>query len=146
MPNRIHVAFVTGLLLAGASFGLAQTHTQIKNVPVKPTSPASGKMMYDSYCAVCHGVDGRGNGPAAPALKEPATDLTQMSKKNGGDFPDAHVYAVLQFGTETAAHGTKDMPVWGPALRSLDKGSPTSEMLEHQRLVNLTNYLRSLQD
>ena len=145
MPNRIHVAFVAGLL-ATAAFGIAQTNTTIKNVPVKQTSPASGKVMYDSYCAVCHGVDGRGNGPAGPALKQPATDLTQLAKQNGGNFPEAHVYSVLQFGTETAAHGSKDMPVWGPALRSLDRGSPTPGMLEHQRIANLTNYLRSLQE
>lgn len=145
MPNRIHVAFVAGLL-ATAAFGIAQTTPQIKNVPVQHTSPASGKIMYDSYCAVCHGVDGRGNGPAAPALKQPATDLTLMAKQNGGKFPGAHIYAVLQFGTETSAHGSKDMPVWGPALRSLDRGSPTTEMVQHQRIVNLTNYLRTLQE
>lgn len=145
MPNRIHVAFVAGLL-ATAAFGIAQTTPQIKNVPVQHTSPASGKIMYDSYCAVCHGMDGRGNGPAAPALKQPATDLTLMAKQNGGKFPDAHIYAVLQFGTETSAHGSKDMPVWGPALRSLDRGSPTTEMVQHQRIVNLTNYLRTLQE
>ena len=145
MPNRIHVAFVAGLL-ATAAFGIAQTTPQIKNVPVQHTSPASGKVMYETYCAVCHGVDGRGTGPAAPALKQPATDLTQMTKQNGGKFPDAHIYAVLQFGIETSAHGSKDMPVWGPALRSLDRGSPTTEMVQHQRIVNLTNYLRTLQD
>lgn len=145
MPNRIHVAFVAGLL-ATAAFGIAQTNTTIKNVPVKQTSPASGKVMYDTYCAVCHGVDGRGNGPAGPALKQPATDLTQMARQNGGNFPEAHVYSVLQFGIETPAHGSKDMPVWGPALRSLDRGTPTADMLQHQRIVNLTNYLRSLQE
>ena len=63
MPNRIHVAFVAGLL-ATATFGIAQTATQIKEVPVKETSPASGKQMYSTYCAVCHGVDGKGSGPA----------------------------------------------------------------------------------
>ncbi|HKO12550.1 MAG TPA: cytochrome c [Acidobacteriaceae bacterium] len=145
MSNRIHVAFVAGLL-ATAAFAIAQTKPQIKNVPVQHTSPASGKMMYDTYCAVCHGVDGRGNGPAAPALKDAATDLTQMAKQNGGKFPDAHIYAVLQFGSDTSAHGSKDMPVWGPALRSLDRGSPTTEMVEHQRIVNLTTYLKTLQD
>ena len=64
MPNRIHVAFVAGLL-ATAAFGIAQTTTQLKEVPVTQTSPASGKQMFTTYCAVCHGADGRGNGPAA---------------------------------------------------------------------------------
>ncbi|HLJ77166.1 MAG TPA: cytochrome c [Acidobacteriaceae bacterium] len=145
MPNRIHVAFVAGLL-ATAAFGIAQTGTQIKTVPVKQTSPASGKQMYETYCAVCHGMDGRGTGPAAVALKDAPTNLVQLAKQNGGNFPDAHVYAVLQFGVENSAHGSKDMPVWGPALRSLNEGTPTSSMLEHQRIANLTNYLKSLQE
>lgn len=145
MPNRIHVAFVAGLM-ATAAFGIAQTNTQIKTVPVKQTSPASGKQMYDTYCAVCHGADGRGNGPAAVALKAAPTNLVQLAKQNGGRFPDAHVYAVLQFGTETTAHGTKDMPVWGTALRSLNPGTPSPEMQEHQRLANLTNYLKTIQE
>jgi mono/diheme cytochrome c family protein len=144
MPNRIHVAFVAGLL-ATATFGIAQTATQIKEVPVKETSPASGKQMYSTYCAVCHGADGRGNGPAASALKVHPTDLVQLTKDNGGKFPGNHVYAVLQFGTETTAHGSKDMPVWGPALRSLDRGTPSPDMQEHQRIANLTNYLKTLQ-
>src|ERR1700691_1102403 len=144
MPNRIHVAFVAGLL-ATAAFGIAQTSTQVKEVAGTQTSPASGKQMYTTYCAVCHGVDGRGNGPAAVALKAQPTNLVQLAKDNGGKFPGAHIYAVLQFGTEASAHGTKDMPVWGPALRSLDGGSPQSDMQEHQRIANLTNYLKSLQ-
>lgn len=109
------------------------------------TSPASGKQMYSTYCAVCHGVDGRGNGPAASALKVPPTDLTVLSKANNGKFPGAHIATVLQFGMETPAHGTKDMPVWGPALRSLDRGTPSPEMDEHLRIANLTSYLKSLQ-
>jgi mono/diheme cytochrome c family protein len=112
---------------------------------MKSTSPASGKQMYSTYCAVCHGVDGKGSGPAAAALKERPTNLAQLARDNGGKFPDAHIYSVLQFGMETTAHGSKDMPIWGPALRSLDKGSPSPEMEEHQRLANLTNYLKTLQ-
>ncbi|HSY01533.1 MAG TPA: cytochrome c [Acidobacteriaceae bacterium] len=144
MPNRIHVAFVAGLL-ATAAFGIAQTTTQLKEVPVTQTSPASGKQMFTTYCAVCHGADGRGNGPAAVALKVQPTNLVQLAKDNGGKFPGAHIYAVLQFGTETSAHGTKNMPVWGPALRSLDGSGLQSDMQEHQRIANLTNYLKTLQ-
>ncbi len=144
MPNRIHVAFVAAVL-ATAAFGIAQTGPAIKQVPVSRTSPASGKQMYNTYCAVCHGVDGKGGGPAAAALKDHPTNLAQLARDNGGKFPDAHVYAVLQFGMETPAHGSQDMPIWGPALRSLDHGSPLPDMQEHQRLANLTDYLKSMQ-
>jgi mono/diheme cytochrome c family protein len=144
MPNRIHVAFVAGLL-AVAAFGIAQTNTQIKEVPIRPTSAASGKQMYNAYCATCHGMDGKGNGPAAAALKQQPTDLTTLTQENGGKFPDAHIYAVLTFGTGTTAHGSKEMPVWGPALRSLSQGTGTAGMIEQQRISNLTHYLRTLQ-
>lgn len=144
MPNRIHVAFVAGLL-ATAVFGIAQAATQIEKVPITPTSPASGKQMYDTYCATCHGLDGKGNGPAAEALKAHPTDLTMLSRNNGGKFPDAHIYSVLRFGVETTAHGSKDMPVWGPALRSLSRGSSIATSVEQQRISNLTRYLRTLQ-
>ncbi|MGB9029892.1 MAG: cytochrome c [Acidobacteriaceae bacterium] len=144
MPNRIHVAFVAAVL-ATAAFGIAQTTPIIKDVPVKPTSPASGKQMYTTYCATCHGVDGKGNGPAAAALKDHPTNLVQLTRDNGGKFPDTHIYSILQFGMENPAHGSVDMPIWGPALRSLDKGSSSPNMQEHQRLANLTNYLKSIQ-
>jgi len=144
MPNRIHVAFVAGLL-AAAAFGIAQTTTQIKQVPITPTSPASGKQMYNAYCASCHGLDGKGNGPAAVALKQEPTDLTTLSRDNGGKFPDAHIYSILKFGVDTPAHGSLAMPVWGPALRSLSSGSAISSGIEQQRISNLTRYLRTLQ-
>jgi len=145
MPNRIHVAFVAAIL-ATAAFGIAQTTPVIKSVPVKPTSPASGKVMYSTYCAVCHGADGKGNGPAAAALKDHPTNLADLARDNGGKFPDAHVYSVLQFGMETTAHGSKDMPIWGAAFRSLDRGSVSPGMEEHQRIANLTVYLKSIQE
>jgi mono/diheme cytochrome c family protein len=144
MPNRIHVAFVAGLL-AAAAFGIAQTTTQIKQVPITPTSPASGKQMYNAYCATCHGLDGKGNGPAAAALKNQPTDLTTLSRDHGGNFPESHIYSVLRFGVDTPAHGNAQMPVWGPALRSLDRGSAIASSMEQQRIANLTHYLHTLQ-
>ncbi|HEX4037372.1 MAG TPA: c-type cytochrome [Acidobacteriaceae bacterium] len=113
---------------------------------MRPTSAASGQQMFNTYCAVCHGADGRGGGPAAAALNVSPTDLRDLAKVNGGKFPEGRVYSVLQFGIETPAHGSKDMPIWGPSLRSLNAGSPMPEMQEHQRLANLTNYLKSIQE
>ena len=69
----------------------AQTTKTIQHAPIKATSPASGGEMYKTYCAVCHGTDGKGGGPAASALKVPPTDLTQLSKKNGGKYPGLKV-------------------------------------------------------
>jgi len=115
---------------------------EIKHVAVKPTSPASGVEMYKSYCAVCHGVDGKGNGPAASALKVPPTDLTAMAAKSGGKYPSMRVAAILRGEETLAAHGTKDMPIWGNLFWSMSSGH---EPEVQQRVSNLNKYLESLQ-
>ena len=122
-----------------------QTTPKIATVPIKPTSVSSGPQMYTNYCASCHGASAVGNGPAAPALKFPPTDLTTLSKNNGGVFPSAHIAAVLQFGVETPAHGSANMPIWGDLLLSLHSSNSNPEVLVHQRIMNLTDYLKKIQ-
>lgn len=114
----------------------------IKHVPASYTSPSSGKEMYNSYCASCHGADGKGDGPAAPALKMAATNLTTLAAQNGGTLPAAHIAAVIQGDTMTPAHGSKDMPVWGPIFMSIGGHSQAQVQL---RIRNLTNYLETIQ-
>src|SRR5262252_6830879 len=99
------------------------TKPEIKHVPAAYTDPSSGKGMYNAYCASCHGVGGRGDGPAAPALKTAPTNLTLLTAKNGGTSPSAHVAAVIQGDAMTPAHGSKDMPVWGPIFQSMGSHS-----------------------
>ncbi|MGB8115450.1 MAG: cytochrome c [Candidatus Sulfotelmatobacter sp.] len=139
------IVVALSLLLALAT---AQDQSQdqsgkvIKHVPVKVTSAASGKEMYESYCAVCHGTDGKGNGPAASALKTPPTDLTTLSKNNGGKYPSLKVSAAIRGDSNVTAHGTKDMPVWGSLFRDMSQGH---EGEVQQRVNNLTKYIESLQ-
>lgn len=116
--------------------------TEIKHVPIKQTSPASGTEMYKTYCAVCHGVEGRGDGPAAEALKVPATDLTTLATKNGGKYPALKVSAILRGESPLPAHGTKEMPIWGNLFWNLS-GGHESEV--QQRISNLNRYLESIQ-
>lgn len=122
----------------------APQQTTVEKAPVQHTSAASGKEMFDSYCAACHGKDGKGNGPAAGALKVPPADLSQLAKSNGGKFPADHVASVLRFGVENPAHGSKDMPTWGALFSSVDNVS-TSDALIQLRIHNLTKYIESLQ-
>lgn len=129
------------LILLFACLSAAQT---IKEVPIKNVDPASGEKMYVAYCAACHGVDGKGSGPAATALKQPLPDLTQLAKKNGGNFSGVDVYEIiLGYGAMPAAHGSKDMPVWGPMFSSMCGGSTKNEV--SMRASNLTSYLKTLQ-
>jgi mono/diheme cytochrome c family protein len=114
----------------------------IKHVPVKSTNPASGEEMYLNYCAVCHGKDGKGAGPAASALKVPPTDLSKLSANAGGKYPALHVSSVIRGEGELAAHGSKDMPVWGPLFWRMSQGH---EGEVQQRIANLNSYIESLQ-
>ena len=118
------------------------TKPEVKKVAPAYTDPSSGKEMYMAYCASCHGADGKGNGPAAPALKTPATDLTQIAAKNGGTFPEAHIMQIIKGDSMTAAHGNKDMPVWGPVFLQMG-GHDTAQV--QLRIRNLTKYLASIQ-
>ena len=138
--------FAVGVLFAAASLCCAQQPAQskpeVKKEPIQQTSPASGQEMYVQYCAPCHGVDAKGNGPAAPALKSAPTDLTQLTKTHGGKYPDDMLAATLKFGDGPGAHGSADMPVWGPLFQSLDKYHDTSVQ---QRISNLVKYIQTLQ-
>ena len=133
------------LLLLGLGLVGAAQDVEIKKVPMKSVSASSGKGMYVNYCAVCHGMDGKGVGPAAKALKTPPPDLTVLAKKNGGTFPESHVYSVIVGDANMpASHGEKDMPVWAALFRESCGGVP-AESEVHQRVGNLTKYVGSLQ-
>jgi len=119
-----------------------QTNKVIQHTPVKATSPASGKEMYTSYCAVCHGTDGKGGGPAASALKTAPTDLTTLSKNNGGKYPALKVTSSIRGESNLPAHGTKEMPVWGSLFWGMSHGHQGEVQ---QRVANLTEYIESLQ-
>jgi mono/diheme cytochrome c family protein len=136
-------AFALTTWSQGQTAGTSQEKI-IEKLPITHTA-SSGQEMYMSYCAACHGKSGKGDGPAAVALKVPPPDLTTLAKNNKGKFPAKHVTNVLQFGVEVLAHGTKDMPTWGPLFRLLH-GSPTaSDPVVKLRIANLTNYIKSLQ-
>jgi mono/diheme cytochrome c family protein len=129
-------------MLAMAQQSAPEQEKVIKHIPVKQTSAASGQEMFNSYCAVCHGVDGKGAGPAASALKVAPTDLSGLTAKNGGKYPSLHVSSVLRGEAETPAHGSKDMPGWGPLFRHLSQGHDAEVQ---QRIANLNQYVESIQ-
>ena len=100
------------LLAAGApAFCGAQPPT-VKLLPVPRTSPTSGQEMFTTYCAACHGKEGKGDGPAATAMKKMPTDLTVIAARNNGKFPDLQVLHAISGDQTIAAHGSNDMPVW----------------------------------
>lgn len=72
-----------------------------------------GKREYEANCASCHGVEGKGNGPFVELLKKAPPDLTVLAKKNGGVLPLDRLYKVIEGSEVAAAHGSREMPIWG---------------------------------
>ena len=79
----------------------------------QPQQADAGKAEYQSSCASCHGVDGKGTGPVADALKTKPADLTMIAKHNNGVFPFGRIYEIIDGRLEVKSHGVRDMPVWG---------------------------------
>jgi mono/diheme cytochrome c family protein len=97
---------------------------------------------YEFYCAPCHGKTGKGDGPVGAALRVRPADLTTLAERNGGVFPRERVAAYITgVGRPVAAHGTSDMPVWGPAFRSLDATDTRAQV----RVSAIVDHLESLQ-
>ncbi len=131
-----------GLLLVAACFAAAQSTPVAKKSGTEPLDAASGRQTYQQYCASCHGENAKGGGPAAAALKTPPPDLTTLAKGNGGKFPYEYVSGVVRFGKPISAHGSPDMPVWGPIFSMVDY----NEIAIRKRIKNLCEYLASLQE
>ncbi len=139
------VSYVAAALaLVAVVAGSAQSQkADVKKAPIQATSPNSGGEMFNSYCAPCHGKEGKGNGPAAKALKYPPANLSQLAKKNNGKFPADRVARVLRSGVSRGAHGSTDMPIWGPLFSQV---SGRDDAIVQMRISNLVKYVESLQE
>lgn len=112
-----------------------------------------GRSLYQLACGVCHGIDGKGKGPLSEQLKIETADLTVLAKKNNGVFPVSFIYEVIDGRQEIAAHGTRDMPVWGAYNEKLiyppDKFIDPSydpEALVRTRIFTIIDYLNRIQE
>lgn len=130
------LAFFLGAVLLPAQ----DQNTTIKKVPVSRTSAGSGEEMFRAYCTACHGLTGKGDGPAAAAFKKAPRDLTRLALDNGGKYPEAMVHATLKL-QEGTVHGSTVMPAWGPLLSSASSSQAETEL----RITNLVHYIQTLQ-
>jgi mono/diheme cytochrome c family protein len=137
---------VRDTIISCALFGLvtslhAAQGKQGKKVPTASSSTPSGVELYKQHCVACHGIDLQGSGPVPSPYRVPP-DLTTLTRRHGGKFPDAYVSDVLRNGVILPAHGPAEMPVWGADFRLGDR------LGEHQvtlRITNLINYIKSRQ-
>jgi mono/diheme cytochrome c family protein len=146
MPGSFERVLVAGFFAVGlcAAVGAQKPPADkptIKTAPAVPLASVGGKENFEAYCAVCHGKDGKGQGPAAPAMKVPVPDLTTLAARNKGKFDPAAVeYVVKGTGkTATPAHGVETMPIWGDVFRVEDRGT------QILRIGNIVKYVQSLQ-
>lgn len=118
-----------------------------------------GKAEFQSSCAGCHGPDGKGNGPISGQLKVPPADLTILAKNNNGAFPTSIVYETIYGSRIIAAHGTREMPIWGerfnpianlphavdPLYDALDPARDLREVIVRTRILAVIDYLNRIQ-
>lgn len=133
--NKRHTGF--GMMLVVALFALPSV-----SLAGADDSPAVdwGRDLYMSYCVSCHGWTGTGDGPAGLALKSPPADLTQLSARNGGEFPTTQVKKYIEGETLIQAHGSRQMPVWGKVFRRESTGSEA-----RMQYFALAKFLESIQ-
>jgi mono/diheme cytochrome c family protein len=131
------------ILVCSALAAGQQSASETKSAAPAKNEPISGRQLYVSYCAMCHGTDAKGGGPFSPQLKAWPPDLTQLSKKNNGTYPAMRVSEMIdgEF-DKPQAHGSREMPIWGPVFRSMAHGHNDSAQL---RISAVVKYLESLQ-
>lgn len=112
-----------------------------------------GEFEYQNSCAQCHGVSGKGDGPVTDFLSGAVpSDLTVLQANNGGVFPVAAIYAVIEGEAKASLHGTRDMPMWGSRYRFRTEADEEgafapadTEAYVKTRILSLIEYLSTLQ-
>jgi mono/diheme cytochrome c family protein len=143
-------AALKGIVVANFVVGLA--------LPGWAQDADIGKIEYQSSCAACHGVDGKGAGPLAEELKTKPADLTMIAKKNNGKFPFNRVYETIDGRQEVKSHGPRDMPIWGfrynpTPIQGFSRVAPyyvdpviNRESAIHRRILALAKYVFRIQE
>lgn len=112
----------------------------------KTVSEMPGMEMYQTFCASCHGVGGKGDGPVAPLVKIGVPDLTRLAQRDGGEFPTEDVRRIIDGRFDRPAHGPRDMPVWGWQFYNSTSMDDANERARVDALIGrLVDYLRSIQ-
>jgi mono/diheme cytochrome c family protein len=140
------LALLTFVVVGTTATTLAQNNTDLTVTPRGKV--VSGGEEYRKFCAQCHGLGGKGDGPVATELKTPPGDLTLLSKKNNGTFPYQQVYDAISGKSVTKSHGTREMPVYSLELALPRHPGGTvrrSEYQVDQEIKRITDYIKSIQ-
>lgn len=144
MPtNRTHLGLAT-IAVVACSFSTGCTkEPALEAAPsMVPSTSATGLELYVAYCQSCHGTTGKGDGPVAPLLTVATPDLTTMITRYG-EYPEELVASTMDGRAEIAAHGTREMPVWGNLWS--DPNNPLAEETMASEIQKLVTFLRTIQ-
>ncbi len=127
-------AIAAAMLVAGVLFAPGLVTTAAAQV-YEQTTP--GSEVFRTYCASCHGTSARGDGPLAGSMLKKPANLTEIAKRNGGEFPSEMVFKVIDGRQPVKSHGGPDMPVWGDVfMKSRDVGDAARVKVVIQSLVD----------
>ena len=101
-----------------------------------------GKDLFISYCVMCHGQDGKGEGPLAENLRQPPVDLTTITLRRG-EFSRELIHKIIAGVDEVPGHSNIDMPAWFETFKESEK--ITDEKIINQKIDHLVTYLESIQ-
>jgi len=133
---------MSGLFLSPCGPAFAQTKSPAQKQYEELIFSVKGPDLFRAHCAPCHGIEGKGNGPASAALKTTPADLTVLAKNNGGKFPTQRIQKFISGDDPSLlSHGSREMPVWGPIFHQIED----DQDLGNVRLQNLVKYLQTLQ-
>ena len=139
----VAVALLAAVLFAPIAVLPAAAQEPASQPQTEMRQRVTGGEVFRTYCATCHGPLGRGDGPLASSMRRKPADLTEIAKRNGGEYPSEIVYRTIDGKTPVRGHGGPDMPVWGDAFaRSRDGGD---EVAVKERIDSLVNFIRTLQ-
>ena len=105
----------------------------------------SGEDLYRRFCAACHGIEGRGDGPVAASFRVEVPDLTRMADRGHAVNVRDRIARIIDGRYIIGAHGTRIMPVWGEDLARLEIGNPDAERSAQVIIGRLADYVSSLQ-
>ena len=104
-----------------------------------------GEELYHRYCGACHGRSADGAGPVATLLDPPPSDLTRLSARHGGVFPQAAVLRWIDGRDPVVAHGTREMPIWGERFAAGLPPSAHATAQSRGTSLVIMEYLRGIQ-
>jgi mono/diheme cytochrome c family protein len=139
----MHLKAVSSAAIAIAALGSSAAAEDPRGYD--PVLAELGSPIFQRYCASCHGLGGRGDGPTAVVLRTRPADLTAIAKRRGGDFPTGTIAQFIDGRFVLPAHGSREMPVWGERFGSDVPDAELGESISRGNIVSLIEYLKSIQ-